>query len=101
MRKDSSDSAIQVKNENDLYKHIYNLKDPGRALLACVEAGFDRDCIIMGDFNINLLKIDSHLGTDEFLDNLTSFNFSPHILQPTRITHHSATSSLTRLNIVL
>ena len=40
-------------------------------------------CIIMGDFNINLLN--------EFLDNLTSFNFSPPILQPTRINHHSAT----------
>jgi hypothetical protein len=38
-----------------------------------------------------LLNSDSHSGTEEFLDILGSNFFSPHILQPTRITHHSAT----------
>ena len=45
----------------------------------------------MGDFNLNLLNSDSHIGTEEFLNILGSNFFNPHILQPTRITHHSAT----------
>ena len=48
-------------------------------------------CIIMGDFNIDLLKSTSHTDTDKFLHTLESYFFNPHILQPTRITNHSAT----------
>ena len=46
---------------------------------------------IMGDFNINLLSHDSHNPTDEFINTLFSYSFQPHILQPSRITSHSAT----------
>ena len=45
----------------------------------------------MGDFNINLLSHDSHNPTDEFINTLFSYSFQPHILQPSRITSHSAT----------
>ena len=45
----------------------------------------------MGDFNIDLLKFDSRSATDGFLNTLGSNFFPPHILQPTRITDHSAT----------
>ena len=45
----------------------------------------------MGDSIINLLNFDTHSTTDEFLNILNSYLFNPHILQPTRITHHSAT----------
>ena len=48
-------------------------------------------CIVMGDFKINLLNSDSDTATEEFLDLIISYYFSPHILQPTRITDHSAT----------
>ena len=48
-------------------------------------------CLVVGDFNINLLNTDSHTATEEFFVMITSYYFSPHILQPTRITHHSAT----------
>ena len=48
-------------------------------------------CLIMGDFNIDLLKSDSHSISDNFLYVLSSNFFQPHILQPTRITDHSAT----------
>ncbi len=48
-------------------------------------------CAIVGDFNIDLLNADTHTITDNFLNNLGSCFFSPHILQPTRITDHSAT----------
>ena len=45
----------------------------------------------MGDFNIDLLKFESHSATDGFLNTLGSNFFQPYILQPTRITDHSAT----------
>ena len=48
-------------------------------------------CILMGDFNINLLNYESHTPTDDFINNLGVFCFQPHIIQPTRITEHSAT----------
>jgi exonuclease III len=48
-------------------------------------------CILMGDFNINLLNYESHTPTDEFINNLGVFCFQPHILQPTRNTDHTAT----------
>ena len=48
-------------------------------------------CLFMGDFNIDLLKIDSHSDSEIFLNDLASSFFQPHILQPTRITDHSAT----------
>ena len=40
---------------------------------------------------MDLLKFESHLVTDDFLNTLGSYFFQPHILQPTRITDHSAT----------
>jgi hypothetical protein len=45
----------------------------------------------MGDFNIDLLKIESHAISDKFLNVVSSNFFQPRILQPTRITDHSAT----------
>jgi len=45
----------------------------------------------MGDFNMDLLKVEDCKITEEFVNTLASFNFSPHILQPTRITEHTAT----------
>ena len=48
-------------------------------------------CILMGDFNINLLNFESHTHTDEFINNMGVYCFQPHITQPTRITDHTAT----------
>ena len=53
----------------------------------------NKPCVIMGDFNLDLLKYDSHPETDNFLNAMLSNCFQPHILQPTRITDHSATLS--------
>ena len=52
----------------------------------------NKTCIIMGDFNIDLLKLESHSATaaGSFLNTLGSHFFQPYILQPTRITDHSA-----------
>ena len=48
-------------------------------------------CALMGDFNVDL-KYDTHSDTGNFYDLLSSHNFRPLILQPTRVT--SITSSL-------
>ena len=48
-------------------------------------------CLFMGDFNIDLLKFDSHADSGNFVNTLGTFFFQPHIFQPTRITDHSAT----------
>ena len=44
-----------------------------------------------GDFNINLLKYEEHIDTNNFTDQLFSAGFHPLITRPTRITCHSGT----------
>ena len=39
----------------------------------------------MGDFNINLLNIDKHLLSSEFIEMMYSFAYIPLIIKPTRI----------------
>ena len=48
-------------------------------------------CLFMGDVNIDLMKIETHAESENFINMLSSYFFQPQILQPTRITHHSAT----------
>ena len=45
----------------------------------------NKQCILMGDFNVDLLKINSHTESNEFHNNLNSHFFTPYILQPTRL----------------
>ena len=47
-------------------------------------------CIMMGDFNINLLNYETHPDTDAFINTLGSYYFHPQILKPIRITDHTA-----------
>ena len=47
-------------------------------------------CVLLGNFNLDLLKFESHPSTEHFLKILGSYYFQPQILQPTRITDHSA-----------
>lgn len=51
----------------------------------------DKKCFLVGDFNIDLLKKESKTPVFDFYENMTSYFFSPFILQPTRITPHSKT----------
>ena len=46
----------------------------------------NKSVILMGDFNINLLKHGQHLLTSEFLDLITSNGLLPQITNPSRIT---------------
>ena len=46
---------------------------------------------LMGGFNIDLLKYESHNCTNDFINSLVSHSFLPYILQTTRVTDHSST----------
>ena len=45
----------------------------------------DKTCAIMGDFNVDLLKVDTNEDANNFFTNVTSHFFTPFILQPIRI----------------
>ena len=43
-------------------------------------------CVLLGDFNSDLLKVEKNDEANDFYNNTTSYFFSPYILQPTRPT---------------
>ena len=51
----------------------------------------NKPLILLGDFNINLLKSDTDNSISHFLDILGSFSLLPQIIFPTRITNTSKT----------
>ena len=48
-------------------------------------------CALLGDFNVNLLNVETHKPTEEFVNAMSTNFFEPHIVKPTRITYHTAT----------
>ena len=77
-----------------IYRHlstdINNLIDHISSILRTVQKE-NKQIVIMGDFNINLLNYDSHSETNDFINIMVSNHLLPHILHPTRVTDHSAT----------
>ena len=61
----------------------------------------NKQCVLMGDFNIDLLKCDTNNDSNLFLNNLSSNFFTPYVLQPTRLRPKSliVNNFLTRLSI--
>ena len=51
----------------------------------------NKHCYITGDFNLDLLKHESHSVTAQFIESLFAFSFLPMITKLTRIAAHSAT----------
>ena len=51
----------------------------------------NKKCYLMGDFNLDLLKIDENQYTKDFINQMFSSTFYPLISKPTRITNISAT----------
>ena len=62
-------------------------------LLELLNIIFDekKACILMGDFNVNLLNYETHCKTKDFVDSLFSLSYIPLINKPTRITRNSST----------
>ena len=51
----------------------------------------NKESYIMGDFNIDLLKFQSHEKTKYFIESMLTTGYLPVITKPTRVTDHSAT----------
>ena len=57
-----------------------------------------KKCALLGDFNIDLLRVDNDDKTCEFYDLITAFGFRPLILQPTRVQSTSRSTSATLID---
>ena len=75
-RPPNQNTALFLDKLNDILSHIS--KD-------------NKQCYVMGDFNLDLLQYNHHTPTQEFIDTLFSFAFIPLISNPTRLTSYSAT----------
>ena len=78
-----------------IYRHPrYNLTDFISYLEKCsnILTKENKEIYLCGDFNIDLLQIETNNKYQQFYDMLCSYGFSPKIIQPTRVTVH--TSSL-------
>lgn len=53
--------------------------------------GENKQLIILGDMNIDLLKINIHKSSNDYLDSIISNGLIPAITLPTRVTHFSST----------
>lgn len=51
----------------------------------------NKECFIVGDFNIDISKCHSQKNPQELLDTMLSASFLPLVTKPTRVTNHSAT----------
>ena len=51
----------------------------------------NKNIVLMGDYNINLLNYENSAETSQFLDSMCSYSLFPSITQPTRVTHKSKT----------
>ena len=89
---------IQLCNKRILIGVIY--RPPGNKIKEFEETfehfllGINREkkqCYLMGDFNIDALKIGQNTLSDNFMNQLLSSSFYPLITKPTRITQNSAT----------
>ena len=54
----------------------------------------NKENILLGDFNIDLLKCDSDKNVSDFLDIIYSTNLLPNITSPTRLTSRSLIDTL-------
>ena len=71
----------------------YNCDDFFQYLETCLAtlAKENKEVYICGDYNFNLLKVDTDHLTQHFFNLLCSYGFLPHILQPTRVTENTST----------
>ena len=52
----------------------------------------NKEIMLMGDFNKNLLNYESNESVANFLDTMCTHCFLPYLSRPTHLTHHSKTS---------
>ena len=92
---------IEIKNKNSknivcgsIYRHPHNNFDEFyKYFEMCLSslAKENKEVYICGDFNLDLLKIDTDHFSQYFFNLLFRYGLLPHILQPTRVTENTAT----------
>ena len=92
---------VEIKNTNSIniisgciYRHPHNnFNDFFNYLDKCLGklAKENKEVYISGDFNFDLLKINSDPITENFFNIMCSYGFLPNIFQPTRVTENTAT----------
>ena len=92
---------IEIKNKKSknivcgcIYRHPSgNLKEFLAYMEKCLSklSKENKEIYISGDFNIDLLKLETKSSYEEFYNLLTSFGFLPQITDPTRVTDSTAT----------
>ena len=87
---------IQIESKKINVVCIYrppssNLKQFTDKFTKYIESLGKRELYICGDFNIDILKYNTHVDTKQFVDEMFTMGFSPIINKPTRITSTSAT----------
>ena len=92
---------VEIKNSKSknivtgsIYRHPhYNFEEFFKYLESCLVklAKENKEVYLCGDFNFDLLKIDTDSNTQCFFNLLCCYGFLPQILQPTRVTENSAT----------
>ena len=90
---------IQSKDKNILVGCIY--RHPSMSVeefntdflspLLVKASSENKQIFLLGDFNVDLLKSDSVKEVSDYLDIISSFNFLPHIILPTRVTETTST----------
>lgn len=69
-------------------QHLKDFNEEFEELVSCIR-NKSKDAILLGDFNIDLLKINEHAETNKFYNCLISSHYLPTITRPTRITDYS------------
>ena len=97
------DLWFEVTNTDDetflisvIYRHpkgnVNHFSDSiGNSITKIIDDRKIKDCIIVGDMNIDLIKYDIRQSTAEFLSTMLIHCFMPTISLPTRVTNHSCT----------
>ena len=87
---------VREGRKNDIIGVVYrppggNLVEFNKEMASVLSLTKNDSCYIMGDFNVDLLKVDTHAPTTEFMGEFTTEGFFPLISLPTRLTDTTAT----------
>ena len=80
-------TPIQGMSTNDQLDYFIDKMSNLQATMS----SYRGDSFIIGDFNLDLLKFETHIKTNEFIENSLTNGFLPLITKPTRVTHASCT----------
>ena len=87
---------VREGRKNDVIGVVYrppggNLVEFNKEMANILNKTKNDSCYIMGDFNVDLLKLNKHVPTTEFMSEFTTAGFFPLISLPTRLTDSTAT----------